>query len=95
VTKGTNHQVMIESLYDIQLTVNDQELQAAATWAVEVVTDTFMDLTEVNSSVTQIVVPNEYVTPLFTQFKARALHYAAQNVSTHQDAWILHMDEES
>jgi len=53
-----------------------------------------MDLTEVNSAVTQIVVPADYVTFHQTLFKARALHYAAQ-LPTHQDAWILHMDEES
>jgi len=59
VSKGTNRQVVIESLYDIQLTLNDKDLREAATWVVEVVTDSFMDLTEVNTNVNQIVVPVE------------------------------------
>jgi len=33
-----------------------------------------VDLGEINSSVDQIVVPQDYVTPLHTLFKARALH---------------------
>lgn len=43
----------------------------------------------------QIVVPNDYVTPNNSLFKSRALHYASANVDIAQDAWILHMDEES
>jgi len=66
--------VVIESLYDIQLTLNDKDLHNAATWIIEVVTDSFIDLTPVNSQIIQIVVPTEYVTPRQTLFKARALH---------------------
>jgi len=66
--------VVIESLYDIQLTLNEKNLCNAATWIIEVVTDSFIDLTTVNSQIIQIVVPTEYVTPRQTLFKARALH---------------------
>lgn len=66
--------MVIESLYDIQLTLNDKDLHNAATWIIEVVTDSFIDLTPVNSQIIQIVVPTEYVTPRQTLFKARALH---------------------
>jgi len=74
VSKGTNREVVIDSLQDIQLTLSDSHLREVAEWHVEVVTDAFMDLTDVNSKVNQIIVPTEYVTPKQTLFKARALH---------------------
>jgi len=59
VSKGTNRQLVIESLFDIQKTLSDPGLQSAADWKVELVTDNFMDITELNSDVRQIVVPTD------------------------------------
>jgi len=57
VTKGTNIQQIIESLYDMQQTVNDKLLNSRAEWHIEVVTDNYIDLGVVNKNVVQIVVP--------------------------------------
>jgi len=59
VSKGTNRSLVIKSLFDIQLTLSDPSLSKAAEWKVELVTDSFMDITEVNADVNQIVVPAE------------------------------------
>jgi len=50
---------MLESLFDIQLTLRDSHLRDVAEWHVEVVTDNYMDLTEENSNVNQITVPED------------------------------------
>lgn len=66
-----------------------------AEWHIEVLTDNFMDLGPATEFTNQIVVPNDYVTPLNSLFKARALHYCSKHHQVHKNAWILHMDEES
>jgi len=95
VTKGVNPQQIIESCYDIQQSINDKSLKNRANWYVEVVSDNYIDLTDINKDINQIVVPVDYITPRNSLFKARALHYASVYVETAKDAWILHMDEES
>jgi len=57
VSKGTNRQLAIESLVDMQEVLQDQTLQTAAEWKLELVTDNYIDLTDLNTNVNQIVVP--------------------------------------
>eukprot|EP00801_Mesodinium_rubrum_P003536 Mrub_03536.p1 GENE.Mrub_03536~~Mrub_03536.p1 ORF type:complete len:477 (-),score=41.68 Mrub_03536:6-1331(-) len=95
VSKGINPQQICDSLIDIQEVVTDDRVKRNANWYVEVVTDNYMDLGPKNANVHQIVVPQDYVCPKRTLFKARALHYASCTVDTDQNAWIIHMDEES
>ncbi|WIG16351.1 glycosyltransferase family 2 protein [Kocuria rosea] len=42
-----------------------------------------------------IVVPPDYETPNGSLFKARALQYALDNAALPDDAWIVHLDEET
>lgn len=95
MTRGTNPQCIIESCHDIRETLNNSDLAKRAEWHLEVVTDKGMDLKAHVENVNEIVVPADYVTKCNTLFKARALHYAAETVELRDDAWVLHMDEES
>lgn len=95
VTKGTNQQQIIESCVDIHKSINCPTLNKRAEWRVEVLSDNLIDMGPATDHVTQIVVPEAYQTTHHSLFKARALHYAASHYQVDQDAWILHMDEES
>jgi egghead protein (zeste-white 4 protein) len=44
---------------------------------------------------TSYVVPTEYQTVRGAKYKARALHYAAEQRTVGKNTWVLHMDEES
>lgn len=95
VTKGVNQQQTIESCLDIWKSIKVPSLYIRADWQIEVLTDNHMNLGPATDLVTQIVVPHDYVTPFNSLFKARALHYASQHFKLDDNAWILHMDEES
>ncbi len=67
-------------------------------YIIELVTDaadfTFM-LPEPNHDVRFIHVPKDYVTPNNSRFKARGLHYALLHSPLPDDAWIVHLDDET
>lgn len=48
-----------------------------------------------DSDVIQVRVPYDYETPHKTLFKARALHYACKASVVPDEAWIVHLDEET
>lgn len=67
-------------------------------YIIEVVID-FSETTHLLASndprIRLIVVPSNFITPRHTRFKARALHYALLNSPLPNDAWIVHLDEET
>jgi egghead protein (zeste-white 4 protein) len=63
-------------------------------YLIEVVTDLPVELPE-HPAVSHLQVPDSYRTPRGSLFKARALQYALENSSAPDDAWIVHLDEET
>lgn len=62
---------------------------------VEVVSDVPIDSLPIDPAVRALVVPDGYQTPNGATHKARALHYALITSPAGEDAWVLHLDEES
>lgn len=62
-------------------------------FVIEVVTDLAVDLG--NHDLLHYVVPSGFRTARGSRFKARALEYAVEQSRLPEDAWILHLDEES
>jgi beta-1,4-mannosyltransferase len=93
VSRGTN----VEALTD---TIRRCQAEMAKTplfpYIVEVVTDeAVLDLPPPNEDLRYITVPKDYCTPNKSQYKARALHYAVEHSPLPDDAWIVHLDEET
>lgn len=63
-------------------------------YRIEVVTDVPVEL-DLRSDLRAMVVPPGYTTPNQSHFKARALQYAIEVSDLADDAWIMHLDEES
>ncbi len=65
-------------------------------YVIEVVTDTKnIKFLPPNYDIRYITVPSDYRTSNNTLYKARALHYATLNSTLPDDAWIVHLDEET
>jgi egghead protein (zeste-white 4 protein) len=74
-------------------------------YIIEVVTDNdnnvisfnpeLLRLLRSNADVRHLHVPDDYVLPNRSKYKARALHWALLNSPLPDDAWIVHLDEET
>jgi egghead protein (zeste-white 4 protein) len=65
-------------------------------YVIEVVTDhANLALPPPNEDLRYIVVPQDYYTPNKSLYKARALQYALEHSPLPDDAWIVHLDEET
>ena len=91
VSRGTN----IEAL---QSTIRRCHSEMARTplfpYLVEVVTD-HPNTLEVDEGTLHLTVSPDYSTPNGSLFKARALHYALECSTVPEDAWLVHLDEET
>jgi len=63
-------------------------------YLIEVVTDLPVVLPD-TPQVVHLKVPAEYRTPNGSLYKARALQYALENSTVPDDAWLVHLDEET
>ncbi len=63
-------------------------------YVIEVITDLPVDLHD-GPDLVHFLVPADYETPRRSLFKARALQYAVEVSDLPDDAWIMHLDEES
>ena len=63
-------------------------------YVMEVITDLQVPLAE-GDDLVQLVVPPAYQTSQGARFKARALQYAIDASTLSDDAWLMHLDEES
>lgn len=92
VSRGDNAEALLD-------TVQRCRREMAATplfpYLVEVVTDHgHVELPDV-AEVVHIVVPSDYVTANRSLYKARGLQYALENSTVPEDAWLVHLDEET
>jgi egghead protein (zeste-white 4 protein) len=93
VSRGTNIDALVATIRRCQ---SEMAKTPLFPYLIEVVTDTsFVDVLPPNEDITYIIVPSDYRTPRGSLYKARALHYALQESEIPDDAWIVHLDEET
>ena len=92
VTRGDQPSIAIASVWAV---LEAMQRRPLFPFRVEVVSDMPVAGLPEHPSVAGIVVPEGYETPQGATHKARALHYALSNSEMPDDAWILHLDEES
>jgi egghead protein (zeste-white 4 protein) len=93
VSRGTNAEALLSTVRRCQLEMAKTPLFP---YLIELVTDSsVLDVVPPNDDIAYIVVPDEYRTPNRSLYKARALHYAVQHSVIPNDAWIVHLDEET
>jgi len=93
VSRGTNIEALTETIRRCQTEMAKAPLFP---YTIEVVTDTQnINLPTPNDDLQYITVPKDYVTKNDTKYKARALQYAVENSPLRDDAWIVHLDEET
>ncbi len=92
VSRGENDRVLKASIQSVH---DEMAKLPMFPYLVEVVTDTAdIDLGD-HPNLRHVVVPADYETPQGSLYKARALHYAVEHSSVPDNAWIMHLDEES
>jgi len=93
VSRGTNVEALSETIRRCQVEMDKTPLFP---YVIEVVTDSAaVNLPPPNEDLRYIVVPKDYCTPNKSKFKARALQYALEHSPLPDDAWIVHLDEET
>ena len=94
VTRGTNVEALQSTIRRCQ-----QEMRKTSLfpYLVEVVVDEKAPIDRLphDDDVVYLEVPKSYQTPNGTLFKARGLQYALENSTLPDDAWIVHLDEET
>ena len=91
VSPGTNPEALFATVESIRVQMLRSPLFP---YIIEVVTDLPVPLPEMDD-VSHLLVPEDYETPNKSLFEARALNYAIQNSPLPDDAWIVHLDEET
>lgn len=92
VSRGLNNDCLLGTIRACQTVMRRNSYFP---YLVEVVTEAALFEAPDDSDVLHLKVPSEYKTPNGTKFKARALHYACQASLVPNNAWIVHLDEES
>ncbi len=93
VSRGTNVEALTETIRRCQEEMRKFPLFK---YVIEVVTDSQdIKLDPPNDDIVYITVPRNYKTENETMYKARALHYAVLNSKIPDNAWIVHLDEET
>lgn len=90
-TRGSNPKALAKTILRIK-----KEMAAVPLfpYVIEVVSERGFDFHQ-HDRLGIIVVPKDYQTPNGSRFKARALHYATFHSPISDNAWIMHLDEES
>jgi egghead protein (zeste-white 4 protein) len=91
VSRGTNREALRKTVEAVQ---REMANTPHFPYVIEVVTDESVGLPDTDD-VRHLVVPKDYVTPNRSKFKARALNYAVEKSPLPEDAWIVHLDEET
>jgi egghead protein (zeste-white 4 protein) len=93
VSRGTNTEALIKTINRARLELAKNPLFA---YVIEVVTDiSNTALPPASADLRYIVVPVNYQTSKGSKYKARALHYALVHSPLPDDAWLVHLDEET
>lgn len=91
VSRGQNADALRGTIASIRGAVAGQPLFP---YRIEVVTDIPVELGD-GPDLVHYVVPPDYQTPNRSKYKARALEYALHASDLPDDAWLMHLDEES
>ena len=93
VSRGTNTAALIDTIHACRMAMMSAPLFRHM---IEVVTDKANpDLPSPAQDLAYITVPSWYQTPNRSQFKARALQYALETSPLGDQAWLVHLDEET
>ncbi|TAL14330.1 hypothetical protein EPN95_03420 [Patescibacteria group bacterium] len=93
VSRGTNVEALTDTVRRCQKEMTNIPLFP---YIIEVVTDTKrLKLAVPNDDIRYIVVPKKYRTKNESLYKARALHYAVVHSPLPDNAWVVHLDEET
>lgn len=93
VSRGTNVEALKSTIRRCQIEMAKTPLFP---YVIEVVTDAQdLEVLIPSRDISYISVPREYRTPNNSLYKARALHYASKHSLLPDDAWIVHLDEET
>ncbi len=96
VTRGTNPVALAETVASVRRAMADTAVRGRHLFPhrIEVVTDVEVDV-PAGDDLHVLVVPDGYRTPTGARYKARALHWATTTSDLPDDAWVMHLDEES
>lgn len=92
VSRGFNTDCLLETISRCREEMRQNPLFP---FLVEIVTDGNTFVAPDASDVVHLKVPPTYKSPQGTLFKARALHYASQYSVIPDEAWVVHLDEET
>lgn len=92
VTRGDQPETVIATIHSV---LDSMRWRPSFPYRVEVVSDIPIKGLADHEAVHAIVVPDDFQTSNGATHKARALHYALSISRIPDDAWILHLDEES
>lgn len=92
VSRGVNEDALMKTIRRCQ---DEMKRTPLFQYVVEVVVDDGTFLPPEDGDVISIRVPKEYETKNKTLFKARALQYAVENSIVPDNAWLVHLDEET
>jgi egghead protein (zeste-white 4 protein) len=91
ISRGDNVDTLLGTIMSIRVEMRERPLFRHC---VEVVTDLAVDLGD-SEELTHFLIPPSYRPPDGSRFKARALRYAMEHSDLPDEAWIMHLDEES
>lgn len=92
VSRGFNTDCLLETISRCR---EEMRKNALFPFLIEVVTDGNTFIAPDAPDVVHLKVPPTYKSPNNTMFKARALHYASQYSVIPDEAWVVHLDEET
>lgn len=94
VSRGHNREALESTILRC---VNEMEKTPLFNYLVEVVIEDVPGVGELPKSdhIRYIVIPRSYSTPNTSLYKARALQFALEDSSIPDDAWLVHLDEET
>lgn len=91
VSRGTNREALAATVRRVQ---EEMAKTPLFPYIIETVTDVPAQLPP-SEDLVCITVPDSYMPPRKSKFKARALHYALQESPLPGEAWLVHLDEET
>lgn len=92
VSRGTNSECLLATVRHCQAELEKAHMFP---YLIEIVTDGEGFESPDAVDVIHLRVPNHYTPPNGSKFKARALHYACIASQVPDDAWVVHLDEET
>ncbi len=92
VSRGTNKEALMSTIERCRSEMRENPFFP---YLIEVVTDGDVFEAPPYPDVEQVKVPKDYQTPNGSLYKARALQYALEYSTVPDDAWLVHLDEET